>query len=121
MIRLDSSLLHIGKNRQLFFDNKIIERAQDVTRAFHTPEAEPEPLMQADQPWEQITYFAIGTYHVMRDSDGRWHCWYGIWDYDPVAFAERRDWCALDTSFLRLAYARSGDGVHWEKPALGLH
>ncbi|MFH0962457.1 MAG: hypothetical protein V2A58_00435 [Planctomycetota bacterium] len=121
MVRLDSSLLHIGKNRQLFFDNKIIERAQDVTRVFHTPKAEAEPLIQSDRPWEHITYFALGTYHVLRDRDGRWHCWYGVWKYDPERFAKTRDWYDLEVSFLRLAYARSSDGVHWEKPALGIH
>ena len=72
MIRLDSSLLHIGQNRQLFFDNKILERAQDIRRAFHSPRAEPEPVMQADEPWETISYFAVGTGHVIRDSDGAW-------------------------------------------------
>jgi len=121
MIRLDSSLLHIGKNRQLFFDSKIVERAQDVARVFHTPTAESDPIMQSDQPWEGITYFALGTYHVLCDSDGKWHCWYGVWDYDPAAFAKTRDWYDLAVSFLRLAYATSADGVNWEKPRLGLH
>lgn len=121
MIRLDSSLLHIGKNRQLFFDNKIIERAQDITRVFHTPKAEPDPIMQADQPWEDITYFATCTYHVLRDRDGGWHCWYANWQYDPVAQAKKRVWHDLDVSFMRLCYAKSEDGMHWEKPRLGLH
>ncbi len=121
MNRLDSSYLHIGKNRQLFFDNQIVERVQDLVRTYHSPKAEPEPLIQADKPWEDVTYFALGTYHVARSHDGQWHCWYGIWDYDPKLFAEKRNWNALDVSFLRLCYARSDDGVNWEKPRLGLH
>ncbi len=121
MNHLDSSFLHIGKNRQLFFDNMIIERVQDITRTVHTPRAEPEPLMRADKPWEQVTYFAVCTYHILRDRDGRWHCWYGIWNYDPKRFAETRDWYDLKVSFLRLCYATSRDGVKWEKPNLGLH
>lgn len=121
MIRLDSSLLHIGKNRQLFFDSKIVERAQDITRVFHTPKAEPEPLMQSDQPWEDITYFAVCTYQVLRDRDGKWHCWYATWRYDPKMQAKKRVWHDLDVSFMRLCYACSDDGVHWEKPKLGIH
>ena len=121
MLTLDSSLLHIGKNRQLFFDSKIIERAQDVTRVFHSPRAHPDPVMQADRPWETISYFAVGTGHVIRDSGGAWHCWYCDWDYSPKEFAARRNWYALDISFFRLCYARSSDGITWEKPDLGLH
>ena len=121
MIRHDSSHLHIGKNRQLFFDNQVIERTQDLTRVVHTPKAEPEPLIQADRPWEKITYFALGTHNVVRDRDGQWHCWYCNWDYDPKRFAETRDGYDLKVSFLRLCYARSADGIHWEKPLLGLH
>lgn len=121
MIRLDSSLLHIGKNRQLFFDSKIVERAQDIARVFHTPKAEEQPLIQSDQSWEGITYFATCTYQVVRDRSGKWHCWYADWHYDPKAFAVKRDWNALDVSFMRLCYARSDDGVNWEKPKLGLH
>ena len=120
MIRYDSSLLHIGKNRQLFFDNMIIERAQDIKRTVHTPKAEPEPLMKSDKPWEMITYFAICTYQIVRDREDKWHCWYGDWHYDPKLFAERPDWYDMDTSTFRLCYARSDDGIHWEKPALGI-
>ena len=99
----------------------MIERVQDLTRVFHSPKSEPEPLMQADQPWEQITYFAVCTYQILRDRDGHWHCWYGNWDFDPKLFAQTRDWYDLNVSFLRLCYARSEDGIHWEKPLLGLH
>ena len=39
-------------------------------------------MIQADRPWEKITYFALGTHTVVRDRDGQWHCWYGIhWDF----------------------------------------
>lgn len=120
MLRNDSTMLHIGRNRQLFFDNQIIERAQDITRVVHAPKAEPEPLIQADRPWEKITYFAVSTYQVLRDRDGLWRCWYGTWHYDPQVFARSRDWYDFDASFMQVCYASSRDGVHWEKPALGL-
>lgn len=121
MIRHDSSNLHIGRNRQLFFDNQMIERVQDLTRAYHAPRAEPVPLLRADRPWECLTYFAICTYQVLRDRDGRWHCWYSDWHYDPKRFAAQRNWHDVDTSFFHLCYARSADGLNWEKPELPLH
>ncbi len=117
----DSSNLHIGKNRQLFFDNQMVERAQDLTRVFHTPKAEPQPLIQADKPWERITYFAVCTYQIVHDSQGKWHCWYADWHYDPKLFAERTNWYDIETSFFHLCYATSEDGIHWTKPNLGLH
>ena len=121
MERLDSSLLHIGKNRQLFFDNMIIERVQDITITVHVQRAEPKPIMMADKPWEKITYFAIGTYQILRDKDNNWHCWYGIWDYDAKRFAKKRDWYDIRVNWLRLCYAKSTDGIHWEKPNLGIY
>jgi len=121
MIRKDSSLLHIGKNKQLFFDNKVIEMVQDIKRTYHTPKAEPEPLMKADRPWEGVTYFAICTYSILKDSSNKWHCWYGIWDFDPVLLAETRDWNDEKVSLIRLCYAKSEDGIHWEKPELGIY
>lgn len=114
-------MLHIGKNRQLFFDNRIIERVQDITRRYHTPKAEKEPLIKADRPHEKITYFAAGNYHVIKDSEGKWRCWYGIWDFDPKMFTRTRDWYDLEVSFLRLCYAESDDGVNWIKPELDLN
>lgn len=121
MNRNDSSMLHIGKNRQLFFDNQMVERAQNITRVVHVPKAEPKPLIMADRPWEQITYFALGTYHVARNSDGKWRCWYGIWNFDPKLYTKTRDANDLKVSFSRLCYAESNDGVNWGKPLLGLH
>ncbi len=121
LMGLDASNLHIGKNRQLFFDNQMIERVQDMCRRVHVPKAEPEPLIKADRPWEKVTYFAVNTYQILRDSEGVWHCWYGIWDYNPKRFAETRDWYPLEVSCLRLCYACSRDGIHWEKPLLGIN
>jgi hypothetical protein len=64
-----------------------------------------QPLLKADQPWED---FCIGYCQVLRIGD-QWHMWYGSYDH-----SYRND---ADGHF---CYARSRDGVTWEKPNLGL-
>jgi hypothetical protein len=64
-----------------------------------------EPLMKAERPHEDKR---VGWLNVVRDG-GLWHMWYETFDHN---YKDTRD------SFL--CYARSADGVHWERPALGL-
>jgi hypothetical protein len=65
-----------------------------------------EPLLKADRPWED---FCLHPNQVLRIGD-QWHLWYGAYDHDY-----RSD------SDCYFCYARSKDGVHWEKPSLGIY
>ena len=65
-----------------------------------------EPLLKADRPWESM---GIGLDAVLRIGD-QWHLWYVAFDH-----SYRTD---NDCYF---CYARSKDGVHWEKPSLGIY
>jgi len=65
-----------------------------------------EPLLKADRPWED---FSVGLDQVLRIGD-EWHLWYVAFDH-----SYRTD---NDCYF---CYARSKDGVHWEKPSLGIY
>lgn len=113
---MNSTMLHIGKVPQYFFDNVVVEQVQDLTRVVHRPEKQPGPLIAKDRPWERIPYFSCNTWNVVRDeSSGEFKCWYEDWHVDPreVArtggYAHQRMW---------LYCARSDDGYTWEKPAL---
>lgn len=64
-----------------------------------------EPLLKADKPWEEFT---LGYASVARVGDV-WHLWYESYDRTYKSDAD---------GFL--CYARSRDGVKWEKPNLGL-
>jgi hypothetical protein len=64
-----------------------------------------DPLVVADKPWED---FCLNYCQVLREGS-TWHLWYGSYDHTYTADS---------TGFL--CYARSDDGVHWEKPSLGL-
>ncbi len=61
--------------------------------------------MKADKPWED---FCIGYCTVIRTAE-RWQMWYAAYDHNYHIDADGV-----------LCYAESDDGVHWQKPALGL-
>ena len=100
-------MLDIGNRKQLFFDDLFFAESEGIEWVMGTPVQHPEPVLLPDKPWEER---GIGAYNtVWREADGRWRMWY-------------------DASFLpglvegarRLGYAESADGLHWEKPELGL-
>jgi hypothetical protein len=64
-----------------------------------------EPVLRADRPWEA---YCVNYCKVLRIGKA-WHMWYQCF---PAPTRNDTD------SYL--CYARSADGVHWDKPALGL-
>ena len=66
-----------------------------------------EPLLKADRPWEERS---IGLNQVMRIGD-QWHLWYIAYDRN----------CRIGSEDRYLCYARSKDGIRWEKPSLGIY
>lgn len=64
-----------------------------------------EPLLKADCPWED---FCIGVVNVIRCGD-LWQMWYDSYDHNYGNDADGY-----------VCYACSQDGVHWQKPDLGL-
>src|SRR5438094_5818737 len=64
-----------------------------------------DPFVVADKPWED---FCLNYCQVIREG-AAWHLWYGSYDHTYTSDS---------TGFL--CYARSTDGIRWEKPPLGL-
>jgi hypothetical protein len=64
-----------------------------------------EPLFKAERPHED---FCINVFNVLRVNE-QWHMWYTSYDHTYKGDAD---------SFF--CYACSNDGVHWERPDLGL-
>lgn len=119
MYDIDSSLLRIARQKQLFFDYVVIESVQDITRTLHRPEkVEQNPLIYKDKPWETVPYFSTNVWNVLYDQqEGLFKCIYTDWDYDQQGHASG------DVSFvsrMRQLYAYSEDGVNWVKPEVGL-
>ncbi len=127
---LDSTWLQIGSRRQFFFDDLMLEQVQDVTRRHFRPEKiTPEPLIKPDQPWEHVSLFACNGWNVILDpADNLFKCWYEDWQVgDPTRLPswvnETDGKLCVDMHGVwpsRMCYAQSEDGLHWDKPALGI-
>lgn len=111
----DSTFLIVGDVPQYFFDDLVIEQVQDLTRTVHRPEKEPGPLIGKDRPWERVAYFTVNGWSLFRGEDGEFKCWYMNWHVDPEEVKRQQ---VLYCCFASICYARSTDGLHWEKPDL---
>lgn len=80
--------------KQLFLDNYIVSRADNVQRKLHEPKKY-GAVVRPDRPWEDGG-IQIRTGPSWNPEQKLWMMWYGG------------------------GYATSPDGVHWEKPVLGL-
>lgn len=119
----DSTMLQFGSARQYFFDDLIIESAQNLTRQVHKPFRQlAAPVLRKDKPWEHVTYFTVSSWNVIRDTeDGYFKCWYEDWKFlRPPVGGEKLHTAGDGDRPSRYLFARSKDGVEWEKPPLGL-
>ena len=91
--------VEIGSKRQLFVDDWLVDVATSTTLVLHRPR-EAEIVLRLDEPWEGSTaaYFT-----VFEDGD-LYRMYYR---------------CHNDANETT-CYAESTDGIHWEKPSLGL-
>ena len=96
----------------LFLDDFYIAGMQGTRRVTNRPvHAADGPVLRAERPWEGIS--VIGRNGILYDKEERcFKCWYPCHDGtlpDTPVLAKRR-W----------AYATSSDGIHWDRPSLGL-
>ncbi len=125
-LEYDATRLFVADRPQFLFDNLFIESVQNLTRRMHSPRKVPAPLISSDRPWEHITYFTCNAWRVLRDpADGVFKCWYEDWLMHQDEWCKRHDWYggsggpggSYPTRYL---FARSQDGLKWEKPKLGI-
>ena len=96
----------LGTARQLLFDNMFLEKSEGITLRVISPVQEPEPVLVADRPWERG---GIGAYNTVMREDGKFRMWYDLITTDRQGTSRRL-----------VCYAESADGIHWEKPEVGL-
>lgn len=100
--------MNINTQKQLFIDKKFFSTVEDVSLQMNPPMQHPDPVLTMDKPWEAL---GLGSYNtVLREADGRFRLWYDALMEGGLPREGAR----------RLCYAESNDGVHWEKPNLGL-
>ena len=98
-------VLDIGSRLELFVDHLLIERMEGTTLKLH----EPQPagvVLKFDQPWEGIH---CGYVTVIKEGEVYRLYYRGL----PKS---GRDGSEDEVT----CYAESRDGIHWEKPKLGL-
>ncbi|HSW44098.1 MAG TPA: hypothetical protein VLM89_00835 [Phycisphaerae bacterium] len=98
----------VGNRRQLFIDNRFIADAFNVELFVHRPVKTGEMTINVDKPWE---VGGIGPYSSVLQEGDTYHMWYHAmtsvqWHIDKFAGA--------------ICYARSKNGITWEKPNLGV-
>ena len=97
--------IEIGTNRQLLFDQLFLADSKGVELKMNAPYQDAEPVLTLDRPWEVGRF---GRYHTVMLEGDMFRMWYEV--------QTRADGRARKL----LCYAESTDGVHWEKPVLGI-
>ncbi len=97
--------LEVGTEAQLFIDHRFIDQSENVTLKLNQPLLPAGDVLIYERPWET----AGGTWTTVREDEGIYKMWYDVSVWDPQAEVERS-----------LCYATSQDGIHWEKPSLGI-
>jgi hypothetical protein len=102
-----SSPVYIGSRRELFVDDFLIERMENVTLELHRP-VEREIVLRFDRPWEGPV---CGYFNVFQDGD-KYRMYYRGWF--PEGSPDK-------SNPVVLCYAESTDGITWTRPCLRLH
>lgn len=108
--------IDVGTRKQLFLgpwaadgrDDYLVESMENVTMMMNEAHVTGERLVECDKPWEGFDVYLA----VLKDGD-RFRMYYGS---RRGVEAERRQ----DVNARIMLYAESRDGIHWEKPNLGL-
>lgn len=101
-----TAVIDLGGRRELFVDDFLIDRAEGVQLRLARPAARDVAIVH-DAPWEgNICY-----YHTVLRDDRLYRMYYRGAHYDE---AEDR------VSHQVVCCAESRDGIHWDKPDLGL-
>ena len=103
----------------LLIDDHLLARTTGFDRVVHHPRAR-GVVIPADQAWETA---GVAPMHISQGEDGRFTAFYTSmwWDIDraeQLPGNHKRD--RAHHIFMRVGYATSADGIHWEKPSLGL-
>ena len=89
--------------RHLFLDPSRLREQENATLHVNPPR-QAEAVIRPDRPWETYDH-ALGAFVTVREEEGWLRMWYTCRDRGGRTF---------------MVYAQSRDGIHWEKPSLGV-
>jgi hypothetical protein len=107
---------HIGSRRELFVDSDLTEALSGgAEQRLHCAEPR-EIVLDLCRPWEgnKCSYVT-----VFRDGEV-FRMYYQAWSVSLEKTGKGNDGRALKSGLKSLCYAESHDGLHWERPALGI-
>jgi len=106
-------MIDVGTTKQIFVDDALTESMVDVFKTVHPGRKHPaNPVVVADKPWEETpAVFVYGT--AIHDPNARGADRFRLW-YKPRILDYGSE------NHAGLLFAHSEDGIHWEKPALGI-
>lgn len=91
----------------LLLDEHTVAQTRNVTQRFFSAEKHPaNPVMRRTEKWEGIGPYIWGNRLLQNDKTGELRLWYIAYDFNG--------------NFYRWGYANSKDGLHWNKPDLGV-
>jgi hypothetical protein len=106
-VRLPASVCDLGSRRELLVDDYLIERLKGAVLKMHRPVPQGVAIV-CDSPWEGNT----SAYYTLFADGDRFRMY-----YRGAHFNEKTK---RETHPEYTCYAESRDGIHWEKPKLGL-
>jgi predicted GH43/DUF377 family glycosyl hydrolase len=121
--------IDVGTFRQLFIDEYAIAEMEGLQRTVQRPKKhEDNPIILGVHPWEQGVW-GPAVPSALYD-EGKIRLWYrAVYFTRPFGFVDaeqdpevrgRQIADLLDSMVCQMAYAESRDGVHFEKPKLGI-
>jgi hypothetical protein len=113
--------ISIRSTKQLFLDDLIVERMDNCQMQFHRPvRYQGNPLLEADKRWEQngngVQLFGGTVIYDEEEKDFK--MWYRTHVVETTPKGNQIG--VTPEGGYRACYATSRDGLHWEKPNLGL-
>jgi hypothetical protein len=115
----------IGRSKQLLIDDHVVGELDGVSRVFNPAEKSiSNPVLTGDRPWEG-RFVYVGTV-LYDDEDAIFKMWYWAAHLEyrtptkPFAQYSNLLQAAHYHESFSLCYATSRDGLHWDKPNLGL-
>ncbi len=99
----DGEVLDIGSDLQLFIDGWMIDSLENVELTVHQPQRQEVAAEFGELPWDGDS---AGYFTIMYDGE-RYHMYYHAWGQNSG-------------EPLSIAYLTGTDGIHWERPNLGI-
>ena len=94
----------------MFLDDHHIDKMEGLQRKLHPPERASEPVMRAERPWEGVALASLRNSVVFDPREKLFKFWYRCYSAEIYGGLTHSRW----------AYATSPDGIHWDRPNLGL-